>query len=97
MHRKMQESGLIEIILLLCALTIQGWYPILSHPESPWAVPVRMATEPEGLALGSPCVSILSSLRAYHQGCNVMAVTYFVHRYGRQHHFLDSLHGFACV
>ena len=34
----MQESGLIEIIPLICALALSGQNPLLSHPDSPQAV-----------------------------------------------------------
>ena len=35
MYRKMQASGLTEIIPLIFTLAIWGQYPVLSHPESP--------------------------------------------------------------
>ena len=31
----MQEPGLIEIIPVICTLTIQSQYPAFLHPESP--------------------------------------------------------------
>ena len=31
----MQESGLIEILPLMCALTLWGQHPAFLHPESP--------------------------------------------------------------
>ena len=34
MYGKSQESGLTEIIPLICNLTIQGQYPVFIHPES---------------------------------------------------------------
>ena len=33
MYGKMQEPGLIEIIPLICILTIDGQYLVLLHPE----------------------------------------------------------------
>ena len=42
MYGKMQESGLSEIIPLICTSLIWGQYPVFSHPEcpqsSPWEV-----------------------------------------------------------
>ena len=35
MYRKMQESGLTEIIPLICTSAIWGQYPVFSHPELP--------------------------------------------------------------
>ena len=35
MYGKMQESGLTEIIPLICTSAIWGQYPVLSLPESP--------------------------------------------------------------
>ena len=35
MYGKMPECGLIEIIPLICSLTLLGQYPIFLHPESP--------------------------------------------------------------
>ena len=35
MYGKMQESGLTEIIPLICTSAIWGQYPVFSHPESP--------------------------------------------------------------
>ena len=35
MYGKMQESGLTEIILLICTSALWGQGPVLSHPESP--------------------------------------------------------------
>ena len=34
MYGKMPECGLIEIIPLICSLTLLGQYPIFLHPES---------------------------------------------------------------
>ena len=34
----MQESGLTEIIPLICFSALQGQYPVFSHPESPRGV-----------------------------------------------------------
>ena len=35
MYGKMPESGLLEIIPLICALTLQCQHPAFLHPESP--------------------------------------------------------------
>ena len=35
----MQESELTGIIDLMCTSAVQGQYPVLSHPESPWGAP----------------------------------------------------------
>ena len=35
MYGKMQESGLTEIVPLICSSTIWGQYPVLFHLESP--------------------------------------------------------------
>ena len=68
MYGKMQESGIIEIIPLICASAIWGQYPILSHPDSPQDAGFGLAAVAESLAVGSPFVSILSPLRAHHRG-----------------------------
>ena len=65
MYGKMQASRLTEIIPLICTSATWGQYPVLSHPESPQGAPSGMATAAEGLAVGSPFASILSSLRAH--------------------------------
>ena len=49
MHGKMQESGLIEIIPLICTLTIQGQYPAFLHPESRQGAPLGVAAKADGL------------------------------------------------
>ena len=36
MYGKMQESGLTEIIPLICTSAVCGQHPVVSHPESPW-------------------------------------------------------------
>ena len=46
---KMQESGLIEIIPLLCTLTIQGQYPVFLHPESPEGAQLGVAAVADDL------------------------------------------------
>ena len=38
----MQESGFTEIIPLICTLSIEGQYPVLSHPECPQGAPLGM-------------------------------------------------------
>ena len=40
MYGKLQEAALTEIIPLICTLTLQRDYPLLSHPESPQGVPL---------------------------------------------------------
>ena len=44
MYEKMQESGLPEIIPLICISAVWGQDPVFSHPElpqgSPWGVAV---------------------------------------------------------
>ena len=72
MYGKMQESGLTEIIPLMCTLAIWGQEPVLSH-FSPLRVHHR-----EGVAVAADCqmwmgsgvaaASILSSLWAHSQG-----------------------------
>ena len=37
---KLQKSGLTVILPLICTLTIQGQYPVLSPPESPQGAPL---------------------------------------------------------
>ena len=49
----MQDSGLIEIIPLICKPVIWNLYPVLSHPESLQGAQLGMTAETEGLALGS--------------------------------------------
>ena len=34
LYGMMQESGLTEIIPLICTSAVWGQYPVLSHPES---------------------------------------------------------------
>ena len=43
MYGKIQESGLIEIIPLICTIAVQGQYPGLSHPESLQGAPLGAA------------------------------------------------------
>ena len=40
MYEKMQESGLIEIIPLVCTSSVSDQYPVLSPPESPQRAPM---------------------------------------------------------
>ena len=40
MYEKMRESGLIEIIPLICTSVVSDWYPVLSPPESPQGAPL---------------------------------------------------------
>ena len=41
MYEKMQESGLNEMILLTCTLTIRHQHPGFLHPESPQGIPLK--------------------------------------------------------
>ena len=41
MYKKMQESGLNDMILLTCTLTIQRQHPGFLHPESPQGTPLK--------------------------------------------------------
>ena len=43
MYGKMQESGLTEVIPLMCTLAIWGRYPVFSHPEFPQRSPQGVA------------------------------------------------------
>ena len=56
MHGKMQESGLIEIIPLICILTIWGQDTTSLHPEFPWGAQLGVAAVAESVAVGSPCL-----------------------------------------
>ena len=51
MYGKMQESGLFEIISLICTLAIQGQNPVHSYSETPQGVPLGMVAVSESLAL----------------------------------------------
>ena len=44
MYGKIQESGVPEIIPLMCTSAFWDQYPVLSHPESP-----------QGASLGASC------------------------------------------
>ena len=55
MYGKMQESGLMEIIPLVCILTIWGQDTSL-QPEFPWGAQLGVTTVAESLAVGSPCL-----------------------------------------
>ena len=46
---KMQESGLTEIIPLMCTLAIYGQYLVLSHPESPQGTQLGASSVADGL------------------------------------------------
>ena len=48
MHETMQESGLTEIILLICTSAIWDQYPVFSHPESPQGVLSGVAVVADG-------------------------------------------------
>ena len=75
----MQESGIIEIIPLICISAIWGQYPELSHNESLQGAHWRLGGGGGGgrstwLLDGGHPVSILTYLRAHLQGiCNVKA------------------------
>ena len=43
LYGRMQESGLIDIIPLVCTLTIYGQYPAFLHLESPAFFHLRVA------------------------------------------------------
>lgn len=49
MNRTMRESGLSEIIPLLCVSAVWGQRPVLSHPKSPQGAQLRAAAGAEGL------------------------------------------------
>ena len=49
MFGKMQESGLTEIIPLMCTLAIYGQYLVLSHPESPQGTQLGASSVADGL------------------------------------------------
>ena len=66
MYEKMPESGLSEIIPLMCNSAIYGQYPVFSHPQSPQGAELGINAMAEGLAVGSPFVSTLSCLKAHH-------------------------------
>ena len=73
MYGKLQEAVLNQIIPLICTLTLQRDYPLLSHPE--------VAAVADGWAAGSLFNSILSSHRAYLWGWlpSLMATISFVY------------------
>ena len=52
MYGKMPECGLIEIIPLICSLTLLGQYPIFLHPESPQGAQLGVAAVADGLMAG---------------------------------------------
>ena len=43
----MQESGLTEIVPLICTSAICGQHPVVSHLESPWGTSLT-----DGLMMG---------------------------------------------
>ena len=45
----MQESGLIEIIPLICTSANYGQYPVLFHPEFPQGAPLGAVVMVDGL------------------------------------------------
>ena len=52
MYGKMPECGLIEIIPLICSLTLLGQDPIFLHPESPQGAQLGVAAVADGLMAG---------------------------------------------
>ena len=60
MYGQVQDSGPIAVLPLMCTSAIQGHHPVLSRLS-----PLRVAAVAEGLAVGSPFVSVLSSLRVH--------------------------------
>ena len=52
MYGKMQESGLTEIIPLMCTSALWGQHPVLSHPESSQGAGLEEAAAAEGLVVG---------------------------------------------
>ena len=54
MYGKRQESGLTDIIPLMCILTLWGQYPAFSHPESPQGAPLGATAVGEGLMVQPP-------------------------------------------
>ena len=87
----MQESGLIEIILLICTSVVWGWYPcflILSLRASEGIIWGGCSS---WLVGGGHPVSLLSLLWAHHWVavmCWIDGWTSFVYWYGRQHFFI---------
>ena len=49
MYGRMKESGLIEIVPLICTLATQGQYPAFLHPESPQGSQLGMDAVAGGL------------------------------------------------
>ena len=43
MYGKMEDSGLTEIIPLICTSAIWGLYPVFSHPEFPQGLLSKVA------------------------------------------------------
>ena len=64
----MEDAGLIEIILVKCALANSGQGPAFLSPEAPQGVPLWAAAEADSLVAGGLFVSVLSPLRARHRG-----------------------------
>ena len=56
MYGKVQESGLTEIIPLMCTLAIWGQYPPFFHPEAPQGAPLGLAAVAEGLMAATSLV-----------------------------------------
>ena len=93
MYEKMQESGLTEVIPLLCTSAVCRQYPVLSHPESPEGGCIVRGSCSIWLLGGGHPVSILSSLKAHccwgHcmwwlDGCNILCLliwqaVFFIH------------------
>ena len=76
MYGKMPESWFTEAVPLICTFTIQGQYPVLSPPESPWVQGAGVADGGDcradclmaGILFPSPVPSGLTF-----SGCNVKA------------------------
>ena len=73
MNRTMQESGLSEIIPLLCVSAVWGRRPVLSHPESPQGAQLRGASGAEGLMAGILPPSWVPSGLTFGDYCYVIA------------------------
>ena len=52
MYGKMQESGLLDVILLICILTILGQHPVVLHPQVPSMCVARAAAVADDLMGG---------------------------------------------
>ena len=81
----------LEIIPVICTLINKGQYPAFLHPES-FQAQLGVATEAEDLAVGSPFVSILSSLTVWQlQHDGLMTAASFVENHGAGEHSCEFL------